>query len=148
MENYSLLYSLSEDVGLTISSSVQGFASEHGLEWDLWYYGLPIWIVRERTRRRVNRVQVDAVGRQDWPLEHRPRRPDDPHAYLLFTPDAYSDKRQNGRLIRKVTSASQVKEQQRRLPLWGFRVPGAARSGAIHRDIWDSRQHPLLEEVP
>ena len=132
--DYSLLHSLPEDLGNAISSSVEGFAREHGLDWDSWYYGLPIWIVREHRGARINKVQVDAVGRQDWLHTHRPWWPDGPNAFLLFTPYAYSDKRRNGMVLRKISSATEVKEQQREFPLWGFPAPPADTFGTIHRD--------------
>jgi hypothetical protein len=90
MTYYTYNYLLPEKLGETISKAVETFAKkEANRTCDLWYHGLPVWIVRGHTGKRVNRVQIDAVVVAPKPI-------------ISFTPDAYEDVTEDEKGLKKV----------------------------------------------
>lgn len=90
MTYYRYNYFLPEELGKSISEAVMTFAKKQpSRTYDLWYHGLPVWIVRDRTDKRVNRVQIDAVVALPKPV-------------ISFTPDAYEDLIEDEKGLKKV----------------------------------------------
>lgn len=123
MTYYTYHYLLPEMVGTAVSNAVRRFAVERYLKSDVWYHGLPVWIVWGEEQNRVNKVQIDAVEVATAHL-------------LSFLPDAYED---------MVVARNDLTRVQRRTA-----TPEAVTSARIDLDIghlmYEARNYALSED--
>jgi hypothetical protein len=80
MGYYTYNYFLPERVATALTHAVRSFAAERGVQADVWYHGLPTWMVWGQDGTRVDQVQIDAVMVAEGDR-------------LVFTPNAYTDTR-------------------------------------------------------
>src|SRR5206468_2491805 len=73
MSSFTYVQDLPEAIGATITRAVELYAAKNGLQAEVWFHGLPIWIVREMATR-ANKVQIEAIQY-------------DGRAFVSFTPD-------------------------------------------------------------
>ena len=138
-------------VSEVIDEAVRAFANEDPhRSCDVWYHGLPIWIVRERTDQRVDKVQVEAiVGNDSGPPK------------IWFTPDAYEDRISfdrsgNRRLDRVLASREEILAARTSWSVYDFarfheaegsKATRATVRGHIEKALQVAREMKLVESV-
>jgi hypothetical protein len=95
--SFSYVQNLPEAIGTTITRVGEEYTARHRFQWEPWYHGLLIWIIRE-VNSRVNKVQIDVVQYDGLPV-------------VSFTPDAYEDEDESQQGMRRIKRKSAVEAE-------------------------------------
>jgi hypothetical protein len=102
-----------------ISRVVEKFAAEKSTtrSSETWFHGLPIWVIREREKERVNKVQIEAVWAVWTEVSNK-----GPEPRISYTPDAYEDSVgfDSGlkKVIRQTASKEDILKNRQTIPLY------------------------------